>query len=159
MSSTTIGNRVAGAIFFLLGSLFIFYLFYSQRLILDNYSFFFARYFKIISAAYGGIVLVFLGILYFIGFLIPYYKANTCEKAKNNIITSIFGLPFFAFLLITTSVSFNSSKIIKYKILGVIFPATMVMYCLWSFYSSFNTLKEFRKKRKSKGTGLKNFKN
>ena len=152
MSSTTIGNRVAGAIFFLLGSLFIFFLLYSQRLILDNYSFFFARYFKVITAAYGALVFVFFGILYFMGFLIPYYKANAYEKSKNNIITSISSLPFFAFLLITTSVSFNSSEIIKYKIFGVIFSVIMIMYCLWSLYSSLNTLKKFRKK---KGNGVR----
>ncbi|CAB1065851.1 hypothetical protein D1BOALGB6SA_10650 [Olavius sp. associated proteobacterium Delta 1] len=146
MSLSTIGNKLAGTIFILFGTLFIFYLFYSQRLILDSYSFFLARYFKVISAGYGGLVLVFLGISYFIGFLIPYYKANAYEKAKNNIINSIFGLPFFAFLLITTSVSFNSNEIRTYKILGIIFSAIMILYCLWSFYSGLNTKKKFEKK-------------
>jgi hypothetical protein len=146
MSLSTIGNKIAGTIFILFGTLFFFYLFYSQKLILDSYSFFLARYFKVISAGYGGLVLVFLGISYFIGFLIPYYRASAYEKAKNNIINSIFGLPFFIFLLIATSVSFNSNEIRIYKILGIIFSAIMILYCLWSFYSGLNTKKKLEKK-------------
>lgn len=147
MSFSTIGNKLAGTIFILLGTLFVFYLFYSQRLILDNYSFFLARYFKIISAGYAGLVLVFLGISYFIGFLIPYYKANAYQKAKNNVINSILGLPFFSFLLITTSISFNSNEIRTFKILGIIFSALMILYCVWSFYSGLNIKKSFEKTR------------
>lgn len=149
MTLSTTGNKVAGTIFILFGTLFIFYLFYSQRLILDNYSFFFARYFKVISAGYGGSVLVFFGISYIIGFLVPYYKANTYEKAKSNIYSSIFGLPFFLFLLILTSVSFNSNEIRTYKILGIIFSAIMLLLCLWSFFSNLNTKKKFHKKKHS----------
>jgi len=143
--TSSISNKVSGIIFILVGTLFFFYLFYSQRLILDNYSFFLARYFKVISASYGGLVLVFFGISYFIGFLVPYYKANIYEKAKSNIYSSIFGLPFFLFLLILTSVSFNSNEIRTYKILGIIFSAIMILLCLWSFFSNLGT-KNNRKK-------------
>ena len=146
MSLSTIGNKLAGTILILFGILFIFYLFYSQGLILDSYSFFFARYFKAILAGYSGLVFIFWGISYFIGFLVPYYKANAYEKAKSNIIISSFGLPFFIFSLITTSVSFNSNEIRIYKNLGMIFSALMILFCVWSFFSGLNTRKKFRKK-------------
>jgi hypothetical protein len=145
MSLSTIGNKVAGTIFLIFGILLICYLFYSPKLILDNYSFFLARYFKVILAGYGGLFLVFLGVSYFIGFLIPYYKANTYEKAKSNIFSSIFGLLFFLFLLISTSVSFNNNEIKTYKILGIIFSAIMTLFCLWSFFSNLNTQKKLKK--------------
>jgi hypothetical protein len=146
MSLSNIGNKVAGTVFIFFGLLLIFYLFYSPRLILDNYSFFLARYFKVILAGYGGLYLVFLGVSYFIGFLIPYYNANTYEKAKSNIFSSIFGLLFFLFLLISTSVSFNSNDIRTYRILGIIFSAIMTLFCLWSFFSNLNTQKKSKQK-------------
>ena len=146
MSLSTIGNKIAGTIFIFFGTLLIFYLFYSKRLMLDNYSFFLARYFKVVLAGYGGLVFILFGILHLIGFLVPYYKANTYEKAKGNILSSIFALPLFLFLLIVTSVSLNSIEIIAYKFLGIIFSAIMILCCLWSFYSSLNTLKKFHKK-------------
>ena len=146
MSLSNIGNKIAGAIFILFGTLFIFYLFYSQRLMLDNYSFFLARYLKVILLGYGGLFFILYGILSLIGFLVPYYKANTYEKAKSNLLSSIFGLPLFLFLLVVISVSLNSIEIIAYKILGIIFSAIMSLCCLWSFYSSLNTLKKFHKK-------------
>ena len=145
MSLSTIGNKIAGTIFIFFGTLLIFYLFYSKRLMLDNYSFFLARYLKIILGGYGGLVLVVFGISYFTGFLVPYYKANTYEKAKSNIYSSIFGLPFFLLLLIVTSVSFGRDEIRSFRFLGIIFYSIMTLFCLWSFYSSLNTLKNFHK--------------
>jgi hypothetical protein len=145
MSLSTIGNKVVGTIFLLFGLLLVCYLFYSPKLILDNYSFFLVRYFKVILAGYGGIFLVFLGVSYFIGFLVPYYKANTYEKAKSNIFSSIFGLSFFLFFLISASVSFNSNEIRTYKILGIIFSAIMALFCMWSFFSNLNTQKKLKK--------------
>ncbi len=145
MTLSAFSNKFIGTIFILFGTLLISYPFYSQRLLLDNYSFFLARYFKVILAGYGGFVLVFYGISYFKGFLVPYYEANTYEKARNNIYSSVFGLPLFLFLLILTSVSFNSNEIRTYKILGIIFSAIMILFCLWSFYFNLSTKKKFHK--------------
>jgi hypothetical protein len=149
MSLPTTGNKAAGTIFCLFGLLLICYLFFSPKLIMDNYSFFLSRYFKVILAGYGVVFLVFLGISYFIGYLIPYYKANKYEKAKNNIFSSVFGIPFFLFLLISTSVSFNSNEIRTYKILGIIFSAIMTLFCFRSFLSNLNILKKLKKKHSS----------
>lgn len=146
MTFSSKSNKIAGTIFLLFGALIIFYCFSSQRLILNNHSFFLARYLKIILGGYGGLVLVVFGISYFTGFLVPYYKANTYEKAKSNIYSSIFGLPFFLVLLIATSVSFGRDEIRSFRILGMIFYSIMILFCLWSFYSSLNTLKNFHKK-------------
>ena len=143
---SSIGDKISGAIFILLGTLCFFYLFYSQRLILHDYSFFLARYFKVILAFYCGLVFILAGISYFMGFLIPYYKANTYEKAKNSMIMSISALPFWLFLLIVTSVSFNSDEIRTYKILGILFSAIIILFCLRSFIQSLNTFKAFHKK-------------
>lgn len=146
MNFSSKSNKLAGTIFLLFGAAIIFYCFFSQRLILNNHSFFLARYLKIILGGYGGLVLVVFGISYFTGFLVPYYKANTYEKAKSNIYSSIFGLPFFLLLLIVTSVSFGRDEIRSFRILGIIFYSIMTLFCLWSFYSSLNTLKKFHKK-------------
>jgi hypothetical protein len=145
--TSSMGNKIAGTIFILLGTLFFYYLFYSQRLVLDNYSFFPARYFKVILVSYCGLVFVLSGVSYVIGFLVPYYKANTYEKAKSNIFSSIFGFPIFLFLLIVTSVSFNSNEIRTYKILGIFFSAIMILFCLRSFIYSLNTFKAIHRKK------------
>jgi hypothetical protein len=146
MTSST-GNKISGTILILLGTSFVFYLFYSQRLVLDNHSFLLARYFKIILASYCGFIFVFAGVSYFIGFLVPYYKANIYEKAKSNIFSSIFGLPIFLFLLIVTSVSFNNNEIRTYKIVGIFFSVIMILFCLRSFIYSLNTFKGFHRKK------------
>ncbi len=136
------GNKIAGTIYLIFGALCVFYLYYSQRLILDNNSFILTRYSKVISVGYAGLGFSFFGILYCTGFLVPYYKANYYEKAKSNIYSSIFVLPFFLFWLIIASVSFNSIEIRTYKTLGIVFFAFMVLFCLWSFFSNLNTLKK-----------------
>jgi hypothetical protein len=148
--NTSTGNKISGTIFILLGLFFFFYLFYTQRLVLDDYPFFLARYFKVILASYCGLVFIIAGVSYFIGFLVPYYEANTYEKAKSNIFSSIFGLPFFLFLLIVTSVSFNNKEIRTYKILGIFFSGIMILFCLRSLIYGLNTFKVFHKKNRAR---------
>ena len=144
--TTSTNNKISGIIFILLGLFFFFYLFYSQKLVLNDYSFFLARYFKVILASYCGLIFIIAGVSYFIGFLVPYYEANTYEKAKNNIFSSIAVLPLFLFLFIVTSVSFNSNEIRTYKILGIFFSAIMILFCLRSLIYSLNTFKGFHRK-------------
>jgi hypothetical protein len=146
MRTSAMGNKIAGIVFFLCGVLCIFYLFYSQRLILEDFSFMLTRYSKVIVVAYAGVGFILFGVLYYMGVLIPYYKANTYYKAKNNLFMSVFAFPLFIFWLIITSVSFNSSEIRMYKILGIVFSGIMTLFCFLSFYSSLNTLKNFHKK-------------
>jgi hypothetical protein len=145
MTSST-GNKISGTIFILLGTFFFFYLFYSPKLVLDDYSFFLARYFKVILASYCGLIFIVAGVSYLIGFLVPYYEANTYEKVKSNIFSSILGLPFFLFLLIVTSVSFNNNEIRTYKVLGIFFSAIMILFFLRSLIYSLNTFKRFHRK-------------
>ena len=140
-------NKIAGSIFILLGIFCIFYLFYSQRLILDQHSFFIARYFKIILVIYGGFIFIVSGVLYFIGFLTPYYEANLYERAKSNIYSSIFGLPIFLLLLIVTSISFRGEEVRTYRILGVCFSSIMILFGFWLIISGLNTLKRIHKKK------------
>jgi hypothetical protein len=145
MTSST-SNKISGTIFILLGTFFFLYIFYSQRLVLEEYSFFLARYFKVILASYLGLIFIIAGVSYFTGFLVPYYEANTYEKARSNIFSSIFGLPFFLFLLIVTSASFNKTEIRTYKILGIFFSAIMILFCLRSLIYSLKTFKGFHRK-------------
>ena len=140
-------NKIAGSISILLGILCIFYLFYSKRLILDQHSFFIARYFKVILVGYGGFIFIVSGVLYFIGFLTPYYEANLYERANSNIYSSIFGLPFFLLLLIVTSISFKGDEFRTYRILGVCFSSIMILFGFWLIISGLNTLKKIHKKR------------
>ena len=141
------GDKFVAIIFLLCGAFCIFYLFYSQRLILDNYSFFLTRYSKVILVPYIAFDLAFFGISYFTGFLVPYYKANKYEKAKSNMYSSIFALPIFLFLLILSIANLNNNEIRTHKIVGIIFAAILSLFCIWSFYYNLNTLKKFHRKK------------
>jgi hypothetical protein len=147
--STKKKNRIGGAIFLLFGALCILYIVYSQGLILENYSFFIVRYSKLILVSYVALGFVVFGILYFLGFLVPYYKANKYEKAKSNCFSSIFGAPLFFFLLILCFVGFRGIEIKTYRILGILFSSIMILYCLWSFVSNLNAFKKFHRKKRN----------
>jgi len=133
---SSITNKTIGIILILLGIISFIFLFYPEKLILINYPFLLARYFNFIIFTYGGLVLVFYGISFFTGFLIPYYQANSHEKSKLNIYSSIIGFPFFLYLLILASVCLNDREIRTYKTIGIIFSFTMTLFCLWSFFSN-----------------------
>ena len=140
-------NKITGLIFILLGILCIFYLFYSKTLTLDQHLFFIARYFKVILGIYSGFIFIVSGVLYFIGFLTPYYAANPYEKAKTNVWGSVFSFPLFMLMLIAASSSLDISDIKSYIIVSIIFSCILIVWGAWSFISGLNTLREFHKKK------------
>ena len=142
-------NRIAGTIFLLFGVLCILYIVYSRRLILENYSFFIMRYSKLILVSYVALGFVVFGMLYFLGFLTPYYNANKYEKAKSNCFSSIFCAPLFFFLLILCFVGFRGSELRTFRILGTLFSSIMILYCLWSFVSNLNAFKKLHRKNRN----------
>ena len=123
-------NKIGGSIFLLLGILSTFYLYYSFKthsLVLDQYSFFLLRHFKIILCVYFGIFCIAFGVLYFIGYLAPYYAANPYEKAKGNVLTSIFGIPIFMLFIIRSLDAYRNIDTKTYGILGALWFSVMIL--------------------------------
>lgn len=149
--TSSIGDKILGIILILFGALCFLSLFYSQRFVLNDYSFFFARYFKVILATYCGLIFILTGISFFTGLLVPRHKANSYEKSKTNMFMSITVLPFWLFLLTVTYVSFNSNEIRTYKILGILLSAIIILFCLKTFIKSLKTFKGFHRKKWGKG--------
>ena len=140
-------NKIAGSIFILFGIFCIFYLFSSKTPTLDQHTFFIAKYFKVILFGYGGLFSIIFGVLYFIGFLTPYYAANPYEKAKANVWQSVFSFPLFLLMLLASSISLDISDIKSYIIVSIIGSCILIVWSVWSFISGLNTLKEFHKKK------------
>ena len=140
-------NKITGLILILFGIFCISHLFYSKTLTLDQHSFFIARYFKVILFSYGGIFGIVFGVLYFIGFLTPYYAANPYEKAKANVWQSIFSFPLFMLMFIAASGNLDMSGIKSYIIVSILLSLILIVWSVWSFFSGLNTLKAFHKKK------------
>lgn len=143
-------NKIGGSIFLILGILSTFYLYYSfktQSLVLDQYSFFLLKYFKIILCGYFGMFCIAFGVLYFIGFLTPYFAANPYEKAKGNVFTSIFGIPILMLFIMRSFDAYRNIDTKIYGILGVFWFSVMIIFCIWQIYSGLNTVKEFHRKK------------
>ncbi len=139
-------NKIAGSISFLLGILFIFSLFYSEKLIIDQHSFFLFRYFSIILLGYGGLYGIVFGVLYFIGFLTPYNAANPYDKARTKIWESISGAPIVVLMLTTSSLFLISKEIESYMIVMFLLSCILVVVNIWTLVSALNTCKKFHKK-------------
>jgi hypothetical protein len=140
-------NKVVGSIFILFGIFCIYYLFNSKNLTLDQYSFFIARYFKVIFLSYGGLLLFVFGVLYFIGFLTPYYAANPYEKAKANVWQSIFSFPLFMLMFLAASSRLDISDIQSYIIVSILLSFVLIVWSVWSFFAGLNVLKSFHKNK------------
>ena len=140
-------NKITGLILILIGIFCISYLFYSKTLTLDQHSFFIARYFKVILLSYCGMFGIFFGVLYFIGFLTPYYAANPYEKAKGNVLTSIFGIPIFMLFIMRSFDAYRHFDTKIYGILGVLWFFVLIIVCIWQISSGLNTLKKFHRKK------------
>lgn len=143
-------NKIGGSIFLLLGILSTFYLYYSfktQSLVLDQYSFFLLKYFKIILCGYFGMFCIAFGVLNFIGFLTPYYAANPYEKAKGTVLTSIFGIPIFMLFIIRSFDAYRHFDTKIYGILGVLWFFVLIIVCIWQISSGLNTLKKIHRKK------------
>jgi len=140
-------NKVTGSIFILLGIFCICYLFYSKSQTLNQHSFFIVRYFRVIFFIYGGMFGIVFGALYFIGFLTPYFAANSYEKAKANVWQSILSFPLVMLMFIAAFSGLDISDIKSYKILSILLSLVLIVWSAWSFFSGLNTLKAFHKKK------------
>ena len=140
-------NKLTGLILILFGTFCIFYLFFSEPLTLDKYSLFIARYFKVILFSYGGMFGIVFGVLYFIGFLTPYYAANPYEKAKANVWQSLFSFPLFMLMFIAAFGSLDITDIQSYKIVSILLSFVLIVWSAWSLVAGLNTLKAFHKKK------------
>ena len=140
-------NKITGSIFILFGIFCIFYLFYSKMQILDQYSFFVARYFKILLFGYVGLFSIVSGVLYFIGFLTPYYAANPYEKAKAYFWQSVLSFPIFVLMLIVAVTSLIDLEIRTYRVLASIFSCILVVINAWTFIYGSKTLKKYHKRK------------
>jgi hypothetical protein len=143
-------NKIGGSIFLFFGIIcisYLYYSFYSQRLILDQYTFFLLRYFKIILYGYFGLFCIVFGILYFIDFLTPYYAANPYEKAKGSVWTSIVSVPILVLFIVRSFAGYRNVDTKIYAILGILWFSIMTLISIWLFFSGLNTMKKFHGKR------------
>jgi len=143
-------NKIGGSIFLFIGILSAFYLYYSfrsQSLVLDQYSFFLLRYFNIFLLGYFGLLCNVFGILYFIGFLTPYYAANPYQKAKGNVWISISGIPIFILFIIRSFVGYRDSDTKLYAILGFLWFSVVILFCIWQIFSGLNAMRKFQGKK------------
>lgn len=140
-------NKIAGSIFILFGIFCIFYLFYSKLQILNQNSFFIARYFKILLFGYVGLFSIVSGVLYFIGFLTPYYAANPYEKAKAYFWESVLSFPIFALMLIVAVNTLIDLEVRTYRVLAFIFSCILIAVNVWTFIYGLKTLKKYHSKK------------
>jgi hypothetical protein len=96
---------------------------------------------------YVGSLSIVIGVLYFIGFLTPYYEANLYEKSRTNVLGSIFSTPLFVLMLIASSTSLNSFDTKSPMIIGIILSCLLIILSIWIFFSGLNTLKKVHKKK------------
>jgi hypothetical protein len=110
-----------------LGSLFFLN---KQKLIGPDSEIFIVRYFLPIMFINCGIYFFFLGVMFWLGLMVPYFKADKIEKAKHNFWGGLVGFPFFTI----TGAILILSESNKWKIIGVIFLG-FYFYILISGYT------------------------
>ena len=130
---STRGNKITGFAFLIFGVLIIFLLFYSSRS---------EKLF--ITFLFGGVSLIFFGILYLVGYLVPENEANPYEKAKRKVFSSIFNALFFLLLLIE-GFSIRGHEISKTMIIVIGLASTMILFYIWYVFFNLNKIKTFKK--------------
>jgi len=118
--SIIIGIACLGALFFI----------DKQKLIGPESENFIVRYFLPIVIINGGIFFIFMGVMCWLGFLVPHYKANKIEKARNNFWGGLVAFPIFTI----TGAILILSESNKWKIIGVFFIG-FYFYLLISGYT------------------------
>lgn len=83
----------------------------------------------------GGLYFIFLGIMFWIGKMVPYYKADKLEKAKHNLWGGLICSPFFICISLIAIMSQN--YILKFLGAGFLL---MFFYLL---ITAFNTIKKY----------------
>ncbi len=127
MNHRSIG--ILGVIFGLVG-LSIFFIRDVNELILSNSNIFFVKYFTVILAINGSFFFILLGVLLFLGKLIP---SNKYEKARNNLLALAFTSPCIVSLVTTVLTQSDS-------MLWTIVGWTMLLCFLFEVFHSFKII-------------------
>ena len=95
------------------------------------------RYSLIISFISGGLYFIGMGILQYVGVLVPYYlaKDNEYEKAKNHVFSFVLMSPF---LFVLSMLLFFESDNLKFKFLW----SLMVLFFTWNFASGIKIIRK-----------------
>jgi hypothetical protein len=101
-----------------------------QKLIGPDSEILIVRYFLPLGIINGGIFFILMGVMCWLGFLVPHYKANKVEKARNNFWGSLVAFPIFT--IIGGILILSDSN--KWKIIGVFFIG-FYFYLLISAYT------------------------
>ena len=131
-------NKVVGIIGVIFGSIGIASLFIGDinDLIIPLSDIFFVKYAVIIGILNCSSYFIVIGVLIFIGKLMPYYKGvSRYEKAKSHFFTVIFLIPFVISLVYTIIVI---KKGVFWSLLGM----SIIVYYCWSIYANLRVLKD-----------------
>ncbi|NIV11383.1 MAG: hypothetical protein GWN62_08905 [Aliifodinibius sp.] len=130
-------NKVVGIIGVIFGSIGIASLFIGDinDLVIPLSDIFFVKYAVIIGILNCSSYFIVIGVLIFIGKLMPYYKGvSKYEKAKSHFFTVIFLIPFVISLVSTIIVI---KKGVFWSLLGL----SIIVYYCWSIYANLRVLK------------------
>jgi hypothetical protein len=131
-------HKIIGILSVLFGLMaFIPFIYFDEnKLVWNEANHFIGRYSLVLSLISGGLFFIIMGILQYIGFLIPYYVVgeNKYEKAKIHVTTTILSIPILFSLSIAL---FSESDNTKIKIVWSI----MLFYIAWLFISGVKTIK------------------
>jgi hypothetical protein len=144
MGSSTKANKIIAVLGIFFGMLAFAPLFTLEKskLILINHTFFLVRYFKIILLLNGSLFFIVLGVLFYTGFLVPYFYANTYEKAKIHLVSGILSAPTWVSISITLFIVAKSSNFETIFILLIVLWVVLIAYFSYSIHSSLKVLKE-----------------
>jgi predicted neutral ceramidase superfamily lipid hydrolase len=138
MKDSLPNNKVVGVIGVIFGSIGIASLFIGDinDLVIPLSDIFFVKYAVIIGILNCSSYFIVIGILIFIGKLIPYYKGvSRYEKARSHLFTIIFLIPFVISLVSTIIVI---KKGVFWSLLGL----SIIVYYCWSIYANLRLLKD-----------------
>ena len=131
-------NNVIGIIGIIFGSIGIASLFIGDinDLVIPLSDIFFVKYALIIGILNCSSYFIVIGILIFIGKLVPYYKGvSKYEKARSHLFTIIFLIPFVISLVSTIIVI---KKGVFWSLLGL----SIIIYYCWSIYADLRVIKD-----------------
>ena len=126
MTFSTKTHKITGITEILFGLLLVIICFSGgcEQVVYKEYKCFLVSYWKVIFYFNGGALFIILGILTYKGLLAPYFMANSFEKAKVYIISTITVIP------ILFSISFSIFTVANEHHFDIIF---IILLILWVF--------------------------
>lgn len=145
MSTQSKNHKYAGALAFLLGGACLIPVFVldSTALVLDRYASFLARYFKLILCTNASLLFLSVGILFWMGLLVPYYSADRRQRAKLDVFCGLIGAPILVSVTVTAYAVANKEDSL---FLWFIFSLSVVLIMVYAAVI-FVRLKFLRSKR------------